>query len=156
MGLKVFVGVIGGGLAAGALAQGVDLDRPVSRAPTARSEIRRGEADALKCLLSRRDPLDPLALAECVEGAERRALSDGAMSVEYRYGLLVQAVQQMGFELRYAEAAANIAVAREWRAVWAGEVREIKARAHLSVAAFCEAVSTHVEDCERLTVVPRD
>jgi hypothetical protein len=75
-----------------ARAQNSKPDAPVSRQPTVRSEIARGNRAAEDCDLPDANVTNPIKFAECVDNAVGTNVRNSTLSDPYEFGLYVNAL----------------------------------------------------------------
>jgi hypothetical protein len=133
--------------------QNVDLDAPVVRAPTIRSEIRRGHADAFDCFINATDNTDAgefmVCLNQKIEEDGRYATSSNAyLFGAYSQGLhILKTIMTTPGNAKLRKDTGKLAV--EAQKQWELDLKNVLASSHLTKKNLCEAiVATDLAKCE--------
>ncbi len=134
-----------------AFSQTANLDAPVSRQPTVRSEIKRGSTDAFRCAMKYDDPDTALKFSGCVEDLVFSNISNSTISDPYLFGLYTAAIPSLKLHIKYIDKSrskTDYELAPKTLEGWRDHAKELSAKTGLTRSDFCETVSKDPKSCE--------
>lgn len=136
----------------GAPAQAVNLDALVLHTATIRSEIKRGNEDALACNEIEMVDTAALTYSDCVEGAQIRNVSDKTLSDPdpYLVGLFTSGIKILKMRLTWTDkrgAEVDPEEAPKHLQRWRDEETALLEKTGLTRADFCKATSEDLKKC---------
>ena len=137
--------------ASNSFAQTIDLDAPVSRTPTVRSELKRGQVDAATCFSKDENLIPSINFTDCIEKNIKDNIGRSTISDPYLYGIYTDAIWRVDILIHHLDSSG--AISRKFvpleRASWKKHLQAISARSGITPAIYCEAVAGDTSSCAK-------